>query len=385
MQREFAAESVPSLEELVRLHRAIEAALRGFVETEIDVSFHGVSPPKLHKVVTDYVTRLSKHFVGLLFLLTYRAFVPPAVLTDPALISVATALEIRHAAILLHDDIVDQDEQRGSMVTAHKALEEEFGPEAPGAALFAGDALCALSILPILESSLSEALRLRLAGLMTSFTCRTSIGQAEQLFVDTVPTLDSLSEDHILDTHASHMEATTTGCSMTMAAVAARATADEIDVLRQVARPLAAAFQVQNDLASFRELRRQLTSPHKDVVLANTSDVGRRRRTVLMKAAMQCSEPAPRTSLVRFMAGDDTIELAKVVEIVSGSSAEECVEALIARLFDASRAVLVQDQRLHDSLRLRLLAVYQFMMDLYDPSSELDRLHISSRPDLCTK
>src|ERR1051325_1436012 len=172
---------IAEVDELVDIHRKIDRKIDEYVRGEMSLRVNDNYPIALFDTIADYVQRPSKHFVGLLYLMTLRALAPDHDITAEPLLNVALALELRHAAILIQDDIVDGDRVRGSISTAPATLESCYGPEADHAALFAGEALSAMSVSPVTRSGLAPAIALALVDVMMRGTCQTAIGQALQL------------------------------------------------------------------------------------------------------------------------------------------------------------------------------------------------------------
>ncbi|HWR49319.1 MAG TPA: hypothetical protein VN327_17175 [Pseudonocardiaceae bacterium] len=68
------------------------------------------------------------------------------------------------------------------------------------------------------------------------------------------------------------------------------------------AMPIAQGFQVQNDLACLAELDKQLTSGNTNTLtLANTSDLVRRRRTTMVRAALDRLTGGDRAQLLAYL------------------------------------------------------------------------------------
>ncbi len=300
------------------------------------------------------------------------------------LTSAAVALELRHAAILVHDDIVDRDEVRGGIATAPAALTaSSYGHEGPAAAIFLGDALTNLTPLPILRSGLSPAEQTAATDWLLTTAATTAAGQAEQLYLDTVPAVEDLTEDTILAAHGSNMAAATVGCSLGLAALLAGHSRDVADLILQVSERLGAALQVQNDLAGFAELERILADPAGDpLTLANTSDLERRRRTLLVHATVARLGGDERQRFLHRFDSDDPDRLTPLADTIRASGAYEHCTARVAALIDQARSDLANEQRLPPAARRAVLDAYQFVDDLYDPSSPVSRLYLEARPDI---
>jgi len=353
----------------------------GFAETDLRAALIDVTEPTVYNTAKSYLTRVSKRLLGMAFLLAYRALAPHSKHRPGDLLAVATALEVRHAAILLHDDIVDGDTMRGGQPTAHHALAASpFAGEGASAAIFTGDLLAALAPLPILRSGLRPREKMRLSDAMLTLTAQVAAGQTAQLYLDTACDLDATDEERILAVHASNFHPYL-NCSIHLAADLAGTDGDTATRITTAAIPIAQGFQVQNDLAGFTELHRQLVSGNSEALtFANTSDVSRRRRTTLMRAALDQLTGTRRKRLLAYLRGD-AADLEEVIALVRASGAFEHCAGLIASLFADARDRLASDAQLPPEVRDALGDVWQYMLDLYDTDSDVSRLYLHARAD----
>nr|WSZ97725.1 polyprenyl synthetase family protein [Streptomyces sp. NBC_00857] len=371
----------PSHGTLISWQQELEAKLTRLAS---DTRFTArISEPLVHEAAVAYLTRPSKRLHGMAFLHaahmlgcdTYRFH---------DLIAVAAALEIRHGAILLHDDIVDGDTQRGGHPTAHHTLRNPFGTdEAASAALLAGDILAGMAPLPILRSGLPGSVRSRLCELFQANTALVAAGQIEQLHLDVRRDPNTVSEDEILRIHAGQF-APYLMCSIHLAGALAGLGDTALARITEAGVPLCQAFQVQNDLAGYTELARVLTSdPETEsaLTLANTSDLGRRRRTVLVRAALNRLPGGDHAQLTAYLDGADT-DLVTVIELIEASGAAEHCKALITNLQAQSRKNISNDLELPAETRTALTMTWDYMNALYDPASPTSRLYLDARTDL---
>ncbi|MFE4540286.1 polyprenyl synthetase family protein [Streptomyces scopuliridis] len=370
----------PSHGTLISWQQVLEAKL---LRLAADTQFTArISEPHVHQAAVAYVTRPSKRLLGMAFLhAAHMLSADQYRFRD--LVAVAAALEIRHGAILLHDDIVDGDTQRGGHPTAHHALRNSFGTEAASAALLAGDILAGMAPLPILRSGLPGSVQSRLCELFQANTALVAAGQIEQLHLDVRREPNTVSEDEILRIHAGQF-APYLMCSIHLASALAGLGDTTLARITEAGVPLCQAFQVQNDLAGYTELARVLTSdPETEsaLTLANTSDLARRRRTVLVRAALNRLPRAGHLQLTAYLDGADT-DLLTVIRLIEASGAAEHCTALITNLQTQSRKNISNDPELPSETRAALTTTWDYMNALYDPASPTSRLYLEARTDL---
>jgi len=372
---------LPTDTDLVQWQLHLESVLAHLADTDLRQATARISDPAVHDAAAVYITRPSKRLLGMAFL--HAAHTLGAAAHDDDLVAVATALEVRHGGILLHDDIVDGDTQRGGQPTAHHTLAATFGPEAASAAFFAGDILAAIAPLPILRSTLPASLRARLTEIVQRTTAEVAAGQTEQLHLDAVQDPQTVSQDTILRVHSGQF-APYLLCSLHLAAALAEHDDTVLERITEAGIPLCQAFEVQNDLAGFRELARVLAreEPADPVpTLANTSDLARRRRTVLVRAALDHLPHTDRARLLAYLDGADD-DLTAITRLIHDSRAEDLCSGLIGDLQIQARERITTDPHLPAPVRTALAATYGYMTALYDPASPVSRLYLRARPEL---
>lgn len=148
-----AADPGPVSAVLERRRAAIDAGLRRRMTEHLEASrAYGPAGEEMAALLREFVTAGGKRIRGALALEGYRA-----IRGDPVpgtIIHAALALELLQAFLLVHDDVIDQDELRRGQMTFHRryrTLLEARGhrAEAPrlgdAMAMMAGDILCALA------------------------------------------------------------------------------------------------------------------------------------------------------------------------------------------------------------------------------------------------
>ncbi|WP_328913138.1 MULTISPECIES: polyprenyl synthetase family protein [unclassified Streptomyces] len=369
---------------LVDLQQLVETCLADFVDRDLAEATARISIPRVREAAGVYVTRPSRRLLGMAFLYAALALDRSGDYDLGDLVRVAAALEIRHGAVLLHDDIVDGDTIRGGRPTAHHALADPFGPvEGVSAALFAGDVLAALAPLPILRSGLPDAVRVRVAEVFQDRTALVAAGQVEQLHLDVLRDPLEVTEQGILAVHARQFVPYAL-LSVELAGVLCGLEDAGLAAVREAGTPLCGAFQVQNDLHGYTELVRVMSegADAGDVLtLANTSDLARRRRTVLVRAALDRLAPAGRGTLAAYLAGE-RVDLRTVVELIESTNAADHCRTLIGDLQAQAIRRITAAQALPAVARIALGDTFEYMRALYDPLSTTSSLYLRARPDL---
>ena len=105
---------------------------------------------KTYENLEEYVLRKGKRLASCSTLLTYKGYTGEV---DEKILNVCVGIELYRHCILLHDDLVDEDEVRRGGKSFHKLFPEVGGPRfGEGIAIFVGDLTYALSFEAIRDS-----------------------------------------------------------------------------------------------------------------------------------------------------------------------------------------------------------------------------------------
>ncbi|MAP62851.1 MAG: geranylgeranyl pyrophosphate synthase [Microbacterium sp.] len=255
-----------------------------------------------------------------------------------AVLDTAAALEVFHAAALVHDDIIDNSDTRRGHPAAHKALESHHtdagwdgDPSAFGrsGAILLGDLLVAWSD-DLLEAGLAALAPPRAARTRTEYaTMRREVTVGQFLDVAEESTWTTQPDD----THAARalrvaeLKSARYSILQPLLIGAALAGADETQTaaLAAFGTPVGLAFQVRDDVLGVFGDTHQTGKPSGD-------DLREGKRTVLIAYAREALEPGPRR-LMDEMLGDPDLEpdqIAALQRTIIDTGALDRVETLIS-------------------------------------------------------
>jgi len=245
-------ESAPAdpLELLLTLEEDLHACITMELKELEDRLAHHPSLEPTWQTLKGFLRRPGKRLRPLLFLLSYRLFDPKAAPPPRAALRVAGALELFHAFALIHDDLIDCSESRRGQPTLHRALENDVvrnERNAQSLALVLGDILFGFAMECFLDPELPPARSQAAMRYFLRIAQETGMGQAAEISHLALP-LAEIDEAEI--EHTYHLKTTryTIECPLTLGALLAGASPDAREALRDFARPLGLAFQIENDL-----------------------------------------------------------------------------------------------------------------------------------------
>jgi len=233
-------------------------------------------------------------------------------------IDAAAALELLHAYLLIHDDIMDGDDIRRGGPAVHAALTAKMrDPEmGQGLGILAGD----------LASSMAHLLLARLDTEKDRH--RRVIRIFSEMHLDVVhgQTLDMLGEADALEVASRKTASYTTVGPMALGATLGGASVEEVDKLAVLARPLGIAFQLRDDLLG--------TFGSADTTGKSTdTDLKTGKHTYLLAEGLRRADGDQRQAinsvLGREDADDKEIEKARQALVDSGAK-----DACISRIAD---------------------------------------------------
>ena len=268
-----------------------------------------------------------------------RAAASTAPVPLAAVVSAASALEIFHAAALVHDDIIDNSDTRRGAPSAHKLFEslhekEEWsgGPASFGraSAILLGDLLLGWSdelldeaLDAVVDRDSARRARLEFNHMRTEVTAGQYLDILEErawLAQPEAQLLDRAFRVIVFKSAKYSVQA-----PLVIGAALAGASPAQLSSLRAFGLPLGMAYQLRDDLLGVFGDAAVTGKPSGD-------DLTEGKRTVLIALARERLDDAARRSLDAQL-GDPTLDQAQIralQALITGSGAVERVETLIA-------------------------------------------------------
>ncbi len=214
----------------------------------------------LYGHLTEFVLRGGKRLRPRLALASYRIltgrFDPP-----PRAVALASAsLEIFHAFMLVHDDLIDGSVIRRNRPTLHEAIlrdadqagEPVERKRACDLGLIAGDLLFALGMRLLSHSGLDDATLGRVNRLVSDMLFETGLGEALDVLYDDCP-LEHLNEEQLIESYLRKTARYSVSGPLVLGATIAGAEPQAVRALDRFGDLLGFGFQVQNDLDALDE------------------------------------------------------------------------------------------------------------------------------------
>ena len=167
----------------------------------------------------------------------------------------ASSLELFHAFMLAHDDLIDESLIRRDRPTIHEAIRidadmpdlqagKKYGEDL---ALIAGDLLCAMGMRMLGRSGLDDAALGRAHRLVADMLLETGLGEAlDVIYGDS--RLEDLTESQILDAYLNKTARYSVSAPLMLGATIAGAPLPTLKAIRRFGDLLGLGYQLQNDL-----------------------------------------------------------------------------------------------------------------------------------------
>lgn len=240
----------------------------------------------LYELLADYPTRGGKMLRSSLCLAVARAWGGEAA----EVIDAAVAIEMLHNALLVHDDVEDDSDERRGRPTLHRKHGVPL-------AVNAGDALGLLALRPLKKCASSLGLRLGQA-LFAEFervAWESAEGQAVELGWQRDKRTDIRDEDYL----AMVLQKTcwlTTICPIRVGCLVGARGREPLDPLIRLGFLFGAAFQIQDDLLNLE--------PGSDYGKEIDGDLREGKRTLLVIHALREANATDRPRLERYLAAE---------------------------------------------------------------------------------
>lgn len=347
-----------SADGLEKAQAALESTIQELFAEQKETYHYGEWFEPLYFDLAEYVGRKGKRVRPLMFLLSYKAFGGPLPLDHPSLLRCATALELLHTFILIHDDVIDRSDTRRSLPTYHKLVERRInafeGSERIGenVAVVMGDIVFAMALRVLHRADFDPVLRSKVMDRFLGYTADTGVGEIYDILFG-VRDIAQLPAEEIERMY--HLKTTryTFEAPCVMGAILAGAPDGKVEALRRVTDPLGLAFQIQNDLAECK-----FSDPMQ---LASCTDLLEGKKTLVVRCAFDRLDEVDRSFLQLCLNSARRTEstLVKLRDLILKSGALETMKSRAAELF--SRAATEVDSgvfspeesvQIHEAVRL---------------------------------
>ncbi|MCL4541786.1 MAG: polyprenyl synthetase family protein [Chloroflexi bacterium] len=184
----------------------------------------------------------------------YLACAPLTSVMEVALTPGAGAVELLHAFLLVHDDIIDRDDFRHGVPTVHASLRswfaEHYAEEASerygrSLGLLTGDIAAMLAVEVLSQLPFAPALVLHALRVMTRVAVSTGFGEALDVLAERQP---EVSTERALLIHEYKTAKYSIEGPLHIGAVLAGASDEQLAGLSRFALPFGVAYQLQDDL-----------------------------------------------------------------------------------------------------------------------------------------
>ena len=324
-------------------HHAMEK-VPGLLEQELQAFFHrqrerydyGELFEAVYFDMCEYVGRKGKRIRPLLFLWTYRALGGRKDVHDKSLLQAAIALELLHAFVLVHDDLIDHSEKRRGLPTFHKMVEERQGRlsdaerTGQGVALVVGDLLFALAMETLQQGAFGDQAEAQALKKFLSYVTDTGVGEIFDILLGSRD-ISRVSREDIERTYFLKTTRYTFEAPCVLAAILAGAPAEKAEDLAAVMEPLGLAFQIQNDLMEFSHL------DGRDQLLP--TDLLEGKKTLLVREAYDRLGETDRSFLQMCLhaTSRNDASISKVQDLLRKSGALAAMQDRCTRLFQEAK------------------------------------------------
>ena len=170
------------------------------------------------------------------------------------IIKTSISIELIHAFLLIHDDIIDQDEKRHGVTTVHKyyaKLSRKFlknrNPEHFGNSMgiIIGDMVGALGNQVLFESKFDSKSVIKALSKLQSIVSLTVVGQTEDVFMENK---GKATEKEILQMYENKTARYTVEGPLHLGAILGGANDKLLKALSEYSIPIGIAFQIQDDI-----------------------------------------------------------------------------------------------------------------------------------------
>ena len=318
-----------AIDKILKLYKKkIELRLETFLDEKIaEAEKISDSSKEIMQYIKEFNLGGGKRIRSILIIMAYKSLGGK---NENAIIDIAVSAELMQSFLLIHDDIIDDDDLRRGGLTMHKIYAEKYknynNPKKFGEsmAIIAGDLLASLGNEIISKSDFDEGKKLKLLQKFNKVVKLTGYGEIIDILsgLKTNVTDEDISKMHKLKTAIYTIEG-----PLHMGAIAAGASDEQLKTLSEYAIPLGMAFQLKDDILGLFGSEEKLGKPAD-------SDIKEGKKTILILNVLKKADKEQK-GFIGSSLGNKNItekELIKVREIIKKTGSLSYSENLAEKL-----------------------------------------------------
>ncbi|MBI2546744.1 polyprenyl synthetase family protein [Candidatus Woesearchaeota archaeon] len=257
---------------------------------------------------------------------------------NEAVLQAALAVELMESFLLIHDDILDQDDFRRGYYSMHKVYElkaKKLYPDSDAAhfgrsmAIMAGDLLASFGSECITRSDFPAELKIKAIDKFNRVIINTAFGEVMDIVSELKP---EVSELDIIRVNELKTAIYTIEGPLHIGAILAGASRQQLDILTKYAIPLGQAYQIHDDILGMFGNEKKLGKPVG-------SDLREGKKTILILKALQLAKQ-PQVKSIMAALGNKSItreQIDEIRNIVLESGALDYCQNLVRQLSEQAK------------------------------------------------
>lgn len=296
----------------------------------------------VYDTIKSFLLGNGKRLRPIIFMLLYLSYTKKPNWKNSA--KTMLSMELIHAFILIHDDIVDKSDFRRSLPTLHKSFNNSIqninssntaSITGEDMALVAGDMIYAMAINTFIEVDIPSNNFLKALKNLTKTAMFTAHGEIKEM-LETLKPLDGIFENDLYNIY-DLKTAYYTFCSPAILGAILADKMQDTNLLEKIGLSFGRAFQILNDLIELEEFSKYFESkPPKDLK--------EKKRTLIIYWAYKTSKTKDKKQLENFINTDKdcNINYKEIYKIISNSGAIDYAKKEIIKYKNEAKSLIAQ-------------------------------------------
>ena len=300
---------MPIEDHLVDLKRKIDKELNLFFDNKIKQIKNQEKPDELLEMVEslkDFILRSGKRIRPILF---YCGYIIAGGKDKEKILKAAISVELIHSFLLIHDDIIDQDNFRHGDLSMHCKYKKKYKNKNSkhfeiSMAILVGDLAFVYGYEILTNSDLPSELRIKAINKLNEILLNTVAGEAE----DVVLSINSnFNAERIIEMQKYKTAKYTIEGPLHLGALVAGADDEFLKNISKFAIPLGIAFQIQDDIIGVFGDEQKIGKPVG-------SDIEEGKKTLLITKAIEEADDKQKETITNLLS-NAKISLKEIEEI----------------------------------------------------------------------